>query len=947
MKKISLILIIITTPFWIYAQFTGSGTFADPYNGGTLTGNQTWLLSNSPIYVSSDLTVGTVSIAGNLIIEPGVTIRFSALDADLIITGLGRLTADGTSMNKIRFTADLDNDGIYGESGETWGHLSFQSMGSAASSIIDNCIIEYGYKDNGVPGLTSFGGGIYAGFTDLTISYCTIANNYAGYGGGVFIKDHSSPTLLNNTIYNNISSQGGGGIFIHSYVKSLISNCIIFNNRCNGAGGGGGIYIGPYVEDVIVVNSTISKNTAVNRRSGENIVLLENTAVQKPQFINCIIWSSDYSVAYARQTPAADDFINCAIQKPVVGSTTNCLTLNATNNNAAGPNFVAIDGTNWSILPASPCMDIGLDNSSNPNVPLTDFIGNPRIGQTDMGAYEVQFYKWQGDDISTPTVWNDVDNWNANAVPTGNEDVYIPRNLTNYPTSSSSQNYTIGSSRSLVLGPGAKATFGSIINNGILKLESDANSINSLIVNSFSGNDALVQLYLTGGYVRGAPYYEGRWHYISSPFSAPLPIAPFTTETYDLARWVDGINGAGSPLPGWVAYDGFTYDLDDPLSSPPYSGTGFNTLLPGKGYNFWDNKLTNTYNLSGQLNTGDVVVNLDYAGDPATQGFNLLGNPFAAGLDWEYILNNTVYPDLTGNGIYFTRNNIQYSYVSGVTTPEFGIPASSGIIPPMQGFFVKTYAAGNSITLPAAAQVHGAPNRYKGTGIVPLVRLSIEEDSASNDETVVRFDDKALTTLDNNFDAVKMFLGTTKTSIYSLLGTTKYSINGQPFPVSFVEIPVVINIQYSGDHIIKAPRIEGLDNYSVTLKDNITGFTADLRTTPELTFFADAAGTLTDRFILKISNVITGTENPVISNNIFNIYPGSNNINIQTISDDWDDQSGSVRIMDLSGRTFNNMQNTEFRKGSLIQVQSPVAKGMYVVEIKAGAKRWVGKIIIK
>jgi hypothetical protein len=941
MKKILILFLFASLPLLLSGQLSGSGTYANPWNG-TLSGNATW---SGTVYINGDIIIDNEKLT----ISAGSIVIFLSETADLRITGTGQLEADGSANNKILFSANDDNDGTYGETGERWGHVSFESMGSAGASILDNCIFEYGDVSSTslLPANPNqYGGAIHTDFSNLSISFCEIRNCKAGWGGAIFVGNGESPSIANCYIHNNTSTTGGGGIYFWTDSYSTVTNCIITYNFSSGAGGGG-LFIGGMAKNVTILNSIISNNSAISQIYGHNIRFNNNTNTPKPKIINSIIWAPANSIVYlSGGSASASDFEYCAIQTPPI-TYTNCITLNPTNTNVAGPNFVATDGTNWSILPASPCMDFGLDNSSNPQVPLTDFIGKPRVGQTDIGAYEVQFYKWQGDDISTPTVWNDADNWNANAIPSGNEDVYIPRNLINYPTSSTSQNYTIGSSSSMVLAPGAKATFGSLTNSGILKLESDAANISSLIASGFSGNAAQVELYLTGGYVRGDPYFEGKWHYISSPFAAPLAIAPFTAETYDLARWVDGINSEGSPLPGWVAYDGFTYDLDDPSSPPPYSGTGFNTLLSGKGYNFWDNKLTNTYNLSGQLNTSDVVVNLDFAGDPVNQGFNLLGNPFPSGLDWEYVINNTTYPELTGNGIYFTRNNIQYSYVSGVTVPEFGEPATSGIIPPMQGFFVKTSGAGNSITLPAAAQAHNAPNRYKGKGVIPLVRLSISEDSASMDETVVRFDDKALPTQDNNFDAVKMFLGPTKTSIFSLLGTTKYSINGQPFPETSVEIPIVLNLQYTGDHIIKAPGIEALDNYTVTLKDNNTGFTADLRTSPELSFFADATGTITGRFILKISTVTTGTENPVISNNIFNIYPGNSNINIQTISDDWEGKSGSVRIMDLSGRTFSNLQNAEFRKGSLIQVQSPAAKGMYVVEIKAGVKRYVGKVIIK
>jgi hypothetical protein len=96
----------------------------------------------------------------------------------------------------------------------------------------------------------------------------------------------------------------------------------------------------------------------------------------------------------------------------------------------------------------------------------------------------------------------------------------------------------------------------------------------------------------------------------------------------------------------------------------------------------------------------------------------------------------------------------------------------------MQGFFVKTNISGNSITLSSAARTHdNIHSRYKGSEIIPLVRLAIQEDAVTNDETVVRFDEAAKSTLDNDFDAMKMFLSSSKTSIHTSLGGINYAIN--------------------------------------------------------------------------------------------------------------------------------------------------------------------------
>jgi len=373
-------------------------------------------------------------------------------------------------------------------------------------------------------------------------------------------------------------------------------------------------------------------------------------------------------------------------------------------------------------------------------------------------------------------------------------------------------------------------------------------------------------------------------------------------------------------------------------------GPTFDFLTPGNGYDFYaatDLK----YTFSGQLNTSNVPMSLSYTVDNALHGFNLLGNPFSSGLNWDDIINNVnfPFPASTSKSLYFTRDNAQCSYISGV-----GIPSDvTGIIPPMQGFFVKTYGASNIITIPAGARVHGTIHaRYKVDVIIPLVRLSLAEGTLT-DEAVVRFDAAAKSGLDYDFDAPKMFLSPDLLSIYSTSAGSNLAINGLPFPDPSVDIPIVINLTATGTHTITATQLQGLDNYDVTLTDNTTGFVANLKTTPVLTF-SGTTGTTANRFIMKVGTITTGIEDRIITKSTFNIYPANNNmINIQTMSDEWDGKTGSVIVLDLSGKTVSDQNNSEFSKNSLIQIESPGAKGIYFVEIKSGVIRYVGKVVIR
>lgn len=923
MKKILLLFSLSLIPVFLIGQ-SGDGKNPGTAYYGTISTPITWTYAynNGVIYVgqtgNEDLTVGN---SGSLTIEPGIKVIFCKPGSDLLISGTGSLTADGTAANKITFTR-------YYPTNTYWGHISFGS--TSLTSVLDNCIIEYG-DVRGNAGSAKYGGGIYCGFNNLTISNCSIQYNKAEWGGGLFVDQFKSPYIKNCYFYGNYSKEGGGGIYLWNGASSLIENCIFEANHSAGTtysfytGGGLGSQSSGSNK---VVNCTFVNNTS-GRTDGKSLMFYSST---NDIAINCIFWgagnhiysSGTYSITY------------CATQGTAPPGTGNFV-LNAVNNDPAGPNFTSLTDRNWYISPWSPCVNVGLDHSSDPDVPLLDYNGKQRVGQTDIGANESWGFYWTGSDNANPTVWNNASNWYGNTIPAGDEDVLLPGGLANYPVSTSSQNYTINTGRSLILAPGAKATFGTLSNNGTLKLESDATNISTLITDSYSGSAATVELYLTGG--GGSSTYK--WHYVSSPVSA-LPVNTFILKpAMDFAQYFES-RPSSNPMQGWVAYDGYVYSGAYYLTGLPYviSGTNLNV---GQGYNYYyasDYKFT----FSGQLNVSSISPTITCGINPLIHGFNLLGNPFSSGLDWTTIINDAGFPTLTSKGLYFTRNNTQCSYIAGVGYPDASV---TGIIPPMQGFFIHTTNTSTTLPLLAGARAHNIPARYKGKGeIIPLVRLQLDNDTIK-DNTVVRFDSKAEATLDNDFDAVRMFLSDEIQYIYSTDGVTKYAINGQPFPETTLQIPLSVNILTSGNHSITASQLQGLESYNVGLKDNTTGFTADLKSNPAILFSSDA-GIFTGRFVLVVSGSTTAIpEYPNLSEKAFNIYYYQNMLNIQTLGDEWDGKKGSISIYNLTGKITGSEQNVEFYENSLIQIPANLTKGVYVVEINSGVQRYAGKVVIR
>ena len=934
MKKIFIVISFALITSSISAQSGGTGISSDPYWGDMSTA----IVWSSGTYPGNTVYVGTIANPdlriisnGHLTIDPGITVIFKQLLSDLIITGTGQITAGGAG-SAVTFTKESNN---------YWGHISFESMGSAPASVFNNCIVEYGDVSSfALSDPHAGGGGMFIDFSNVSISNCTFRHNKSQWGGGIFVYTNRNPGIKNCYFYNNSAREAGGGIFLYYYATSVVENSIFYSNLAGGTSSseysGGGL--AAFSSNAKVVNCTFVNNTS-SRPNGQG---LELYGASGSRVINSVLWGSANQL-YLGAGTGENTIVNCAIQSAVPSGSVNSIVLNSSNSSPDGPNFNATDGSDWSIKFISPCRDAG--TTPAPTVP-NDFIGNPRIGPYDIGAYEVQYSRWSG---ASSDSWSEAANWEVNIDPsTGTGDVIVPSGVSTYPISAANPNFTINSGKYLILEPGARATLNSLTNNGgIIRMRANAAELSSLIMSSYTrgtGAGEDIQIYLTGGYTNPPNNSEGRWHYISSPVDG-LSRTVFTSNTLDLARWVDGIQAPLNIRHGWVAYDGFAYLMDDP-SADPSTWFGyqfrFNTLNLGQGYNFWDDLASNTYSISGQLNTQDRIVSLSFAGETYENGFNLLGNPFTSGLDWDYILANTAYPENTSHGIIFTKNNIQYYYNGGVQVPDDGSPA--GVIPPMQGFFVKTINPAASINLTAAARTHTEIHpRYKGFAPVPLVRLELTENGLS-DETVVRFAETAKSGFDYEFDALKMFIPST--AIYTTSPGMKYAINGQPYPDTSVEIPVSVIIPTDGTHSIIVKQLQGLENYSVELKDNITGFSANLKTTAEVTFSA-SKGTINDRFILKISNGATAIENPKTSDKTFNIYNGFGKVNIQTVSYSWDGKQGSVSIRDLTGRIIEESANVEFSRSSVIQLDAPAVKGMYIVEVRSGMKKYAGKVIIQ
>jgi hypothetical protein len=491
-------------------------------------------------------------------------------------------------------------------------------------------------------------------------------------------------SVYRNRIYNNTATGNGGGIFLAGTDNtSDIRTDIIHHNS---ASNGGGIYLPSNLGAIRFCDLTIVSNSATE---GGDIY---NDANSNAEFYNVIAWGSSNSVRDIK-SPTYSNFYNCAIQGYTGPLDDNkfCFPLSSNNGDVNGPHFTDPAANNYLITFSSPCRDKGTHTwkYSYPIIPNQDIRLKERIGEYDIGVYEVQYSRWTG---NTNDLWATTTNWEREIYPestSGTGDVIIPAGLINYPTGSIVQDFTIGASKQMIIEPGAQVTLHALTNNGTLNLGSDADGIASLILNSYADNGTEnIQLYLTGG----GDVNTYAWHYISSPVQS-LSTSIFTGTTLDLARFVESRVTTLSPiswLNGWIGFDGWSY-LDGSST-----GLGFTALDLGKGYNYYTGATT-TINFSGTINCANAPQSLTNTGNnPNWSGYNLIGNPFTCGLDIQYMFDHG-WPSNVDKTVWFTSNNQFYTFQDGGSTGRY--------IPPMQGFFVKA-SGSTTFNFPLNARVH-------------------------------------------------------------------------------------------------------------------------------------------------------------------------------------------------------------------------------------------------
>lgn len=374
------------------------------------------------------------------------------------------------------------------------------------------------------------------------------------------------------------------------------------------------------------------------------------------------------------------------------------------------------------------------------------------------------------------------------------------------------------------------------------------------------------------------------------------------------------------------------------ISSPVFSNTSFQRF--NEVTQSWQNIPANTSLQQGNaylincnadkkisfsdsiIVNGDVVFNqLTISNSASTEipnGFNLVGNPYASAVNW--------------NSPYWTKTNIDaavyafdgVNYVSW--NGEIG-SLTDGIIPSLQGFFVKVNANNPVLKMSDTVRLHNNQPFYKSKSVNNINELLLIKASGNNYQDVAYLNVKpnASMQFDTGFDAYKLFGINDAPQIYMVLplANTKLSINVIDSIRSNTSVLIGFKVGASGVYSLNfenqssfAPAVQ------MFLEDTKDNTVTNLRNTPVYSFTANPADNA-NRFKLDFYNP-TSVED--YENKNVNIYAHNN---ILYIDSEKETNVSALGIYNMMGQRIKEIQLNQAKS---YRISLPDLHGCFVIQ---------------
>ncbi|WP_185154420.1 T9SS type A sorting domain-containing protein [Fulvivirga sp. M361] len=216
------------------------------------------------------------------------------------------------------------------------------------------------------------------------------------------------------------------------------------------------------------------------------------------------------------------------------------------------------------------------------------------------------------------------------------------------------------------------------------------------------------------------------------------------------------LNSVNDGLPNVFSYsEAITGDIDQGWQAGLTSST---PMTPHTGYSVYRDVNANvTLDATGTLNQGDVDFGVTYTesspGNPTGDGWNFLGNPYPAPIDYDLLTRNGSVGGTVS--VWDAENNQYLSYNAGTATGTL----TDGIIASGQGFWVQTQASSPSLTATESSKVSSTSTSFFRTkSTVEKLAITLT-DTISSDVAFLVLDERATEGFDTEYDGRKLANG--------------------------------------------------------------------------------------------------------------------------------------------------------------------------------------------
>ena len=408
---------------------------------------------------------------------------------------------------------------------------------------------------------------------------------------------------------------------------------------------------------------------------------------------------------------------------------------------------------------------------------------------------------------------------------------------------------------------------GNLASNNHLTLVSN-NSGTAMVVNPTGGGlvtgKTTMERFITGLGTVGYRHYSSPMQLSGAGITTDVQEFADDLPVFEINPNFNTVGRSVKPFPTFYQYEqsriptsGANNYLDYGYMVP----TATQDLEPLRAYSAMTNPTT-TVDITGRLQSGPVSINVSrIVGDNA--GWQLLGNPYPAPLNWDVVRTTPGMLDGVGDALYVFTPNGRYtgsyaSYVAGL-----GQNGGNKNVASMQGFFVRATATTGSVNFTnavrATSYLSPAFNRGEEPAAAkrPVFRLLARNQATGlADETVIYFEANADLDFSAKHDAYKMGVNANgRPTLYSLTSLeaqgSQLAINGLPDLLAAPTIPLGVLVSTTGTHrLVLSGLLDVPAGTQVWLEDRVLNRRQNLAQDSSYTFQMEASYT-GQRFFLN------------------------------------------------------------------------------------------------